>query len=694
MIKHTQLALAIGGLLSAPALAEESVSFDEVVVSATRTNSQLQDTAASVTVISDENIEQDMITGLDDLFKYTPGVTVETNARQGVQSINIRGIEGNRIKVLVDGVAQGNQFDSGSNFVNSARVEVDTDLVKSVEIVKGAASSLHGSDAIGGIVAFETKDPADFLRGREFGGYAKFNFSSEDDTFSESIALANKFGDLESLVAYTRRDGKELENFGDPQEMDAIANNLLVKLQYQLNDAHRIEFNGHYLHNKDEGDQTYNRYTSASSEDTSEQFQAGIKHIWEGQSAIADSISWQLDWLSKEENGVTRRVATMNLNNQRKDYIYKDEGYQFDIQFDKYLALGNTEHYIVYGASYLDKDIKNVNKEYNSVGGYKEIFYIPSASERRYGLFLQDEITIGNFIITPGVRYDAFETDPGDTSDNPSGYADNEYEKFSDSAFTARLGTIYKLNEQHRLFAQFSQGFRAPDFKELFYSYGNPVMSYYSKPNASLKAEESKSYELGWRHNNEISSSEVALFYSDYKNFIEQTQTGQFMNPMNPAIVQYSNIAKATIKGVEFSNHLSWDRFVPVRGFSSRLAAAYTEGEDGNDNPLNSVNPWNLMAGINYDSEHNWGTSFNLNYVASKNRSDINGDDILPLSSSTVLDVTAYYKPIKDLTLRAGLFNVTDEEYYNWNDVKDRTVEDKDLTQAGRNWAITAMYEF
>ncbi|UUM31368.1 TonB-dependent hemoglobin/transferrin/lactoferrin family receptor [Vibrio japonicus] len=694
MIKQTQLALVIGGLLSAPALAEESVSFDEVVVSATRTNSQLQDTAASVTVISDENIEQDMITGLDDLFKYTPGVTVETNARQGVQSINIRGIEGNRIKVLVDGVAQGNQFDSGSNFVNSARVEVDTDLVKSVEIVKGAASSLHGSDAIGGIVAFETKDPADFLRGREFGGYAKFNFSSEDDTFSESIALANKFGDLESLVAYTRRDGKELENFGDPQSMDAIANNLLVKLQYQLNDAHRIEFNGHYLHNKDEGTQTYDRYMDASSEDTSEQFQAGIKHIWEGRSAIADSISWQLDWLSKEENGITRRVATTNLNNQRKDYIYKDEGYQFDIQFDKYFALGSTEHYMVYGASYLDKDIKNVNKEYNSVGSNKEIFYIPSASERRYGLFLQDEITVGNFIVTPGVRYDAFETDPGDTSDNPSGNADNEYKKFSDSAFTARLGTIYKLNEQHRLFAQFSQGFRAPDFKELFYSYGNPVMSYYSKPNAGLKAEESKSYELGWRHNNEISSSEVAFFYSDYTNFIEQTQTGQFMNPMNPAIVQYNNIAKATIKGVEFSNQLSWDSFVPVRGFSSRLAAAYTEGEDGNDNPLNSVNPWNLMAGINYDSEHNWGTSFNLNYVASKNRSDINGDDILPLSSSTVFDVTAYYQPIKDLTLRAGLFNVTDEEYYNWNDVKDRTVEDKDLSQAGRNWAITAMYEF
>lgn len=113
-------------------------------------------------------------------------------------------------------------------------------------------------------------------------------------------------------------------------------------------------------------------------------------------------LTWQLDWLSKEENGITDRVKGQNI--QRKDYIYEDEGYQFDSQFDKYLSLGSTEHYFVYGASFSDKDIKNVNKEYNSASANKEIFYIPSASERRYGLFLQDEITVGNFTITPGVR--------------------------------------------------------------------------------------------------------------------------------------------------------------------------------------------------------------------------------------------------------------------------------------------------
>ncbi|HCG7546116.1 TPA: TonB-dependent hemoglobin/transferrin/lactoferrin family receptor [Vibrio parahaemolyticus] len=693
MYNKSILSASILIVLSQGAYAEDHSTFNEVVVTATRTNSQIEDTAASVAVVTDKNIEESMVTGLDDLFEYTPGVTVKTNSRQGVQSINIRGIEGNRIKVLVDGVSQGNQFESGNTFINSARVNVDTDLIKAVEIVKGAASSLHGSDAIGGIVAFETKDPADFLKGRNFGGHAKFNYSSEDNTFSESVALANKAGDLESLVAYTRRDGNELDNFGDLADASTEANNLLVKLQYQVNDAHRVEFNGNYIRNKGNGKQSYNGYTNATSEDITEQYQVGIKHIWEMQTALADSLTWQLDWLNKEENGITDRVKGQNI--QRKDYIYEDEGYQFDSQFDKYLSLGSTEHYFVYGASLSDKDIKNVNKEYNSASANKEIFYIPSASERRYGLFLQDEITVGNFTITPGVRWDAFETDPGDTSNNPSGNAASDYKKFSDSAFTGRLGSVYKLNEQHRLFAQISQGFRAPDFQELYYSFGNPMHGYIFKPNPDLKAEDSISYEFGWRHNNDISSSEVSVFYSDYDNFIEsKTVSGTWTPVTDPAIQQYVNIGKATIKGIEFSNQLSWDKFMPIEGFSSRVAAAYTEGEDGNNNPLNSVNPWNLVAGFNYDSEQNWGTTLTINYTASKDKSDINDDKVLPISAATVVDITAYYKPIKDLTLRAGLFNVTDEEYYNWNDVRDLQTENKDLTQAGRNWSITAKYEF
>ncbi|MGR5250679.1 TonB-dependent hemoglobin/transferrin/lactoferrin family receptor [Vibrio astriarenae] len=701
--KQTALSAAILlALSSGSALAQDnhtstespSARADEVmVITATRSSSPIEDTAASVAIITADDIEANMVTDLGDLFKYTPGVTVESTSRQGVQGINIRGMSGNRVKVTVDGVAQSNQFKNSYDFINSSRADVDPDMLKAVGVVKGAASSLHGSDAVGGIVAFETKDPSDFLRGKDFGGHAKFNYSSADNTFSESVALANRFGDLESLVAYTRRDGNEIDNFGSPDEQDTSVDNLLIKLQYQLNPSHRLEFSGNYLKNRADMSIKDDSYTNYNGEDETEQYQVGIKHIWDAYSVIADTVVWQLDWLSKEENGVTNRTYLSDGNVQRKDYVYSDEGVQFDLQIDKHFMVGNRQHYVIYGAAFSDKDIENTNLEYNTTRPDSEIFYMPNASERRYGLFAQDEISFGNWIVTPGIRYDSFETDPGDASDNPSENPQDVYTKYSDSAFTARLGTVYKINNEHRLFAQVSQGFRAPDFQELFYSYGNPMFGYVSAPNPDLKAEESISYELGWRHNHAISSTEIAIFYSDYDNFIDSECVTGSWTPSDPCVNMHVSKDKAEIRGVELGNNLSWDEFVSVRGFSSRIAAAYTEGEDGDGNPLNSINPWNLVAGLNYDSESNWGTSLNVNYTASKDASDINGD-YLPISSATIVDVTAYYKPIQDLTLRAGIFNLTDEEYYSWNDVRDLVAEDKDKTQAGRNWSITAKYEF
>ncbi|MGT0149200.1 TonB-dependent receptor plug domain-containing protein [Vibrio metschnikovii] len=164
MLTKTLLSTSILLALSPAAFAEKTTQFDEVVVSATRTTQSLDNTAASVAVISSKELEATMVRDVADIFEYTPGVTTSGSSRQGMQTINIRGIEGNRIKILVDGVTQSQAFDDGGpySFISSSAISIEPDMLKSVEIVKGAASSLHGSDAIGSVVAFETKDPRDF----------------------------------------------------------------------------------------------------------------------------------------------------------------------------------------------------------------------------------------------------------------------------------------------------------------------------------------------------------------------------------------------------------------------------------------------------------------------------------------------------------------------------------------------------
>lgn len=702
MFYKNKLAICITIAISTSASAEQAVfSLDEVQVSATRSQQSIQDTAASVAVISDKTIEKDMINNVGELFDYTPGVDIESDSRQGVQDINIRGISGNRIKIVVDGVSQADQFKNEYSFINSGRVDVDIDMLKSVEVVKGSASSLQGSDAIGGIVSFTTKDPSDFLsEDKDYGGHLKLNYSSADSSFSESVALANRLGKLETLVAYTRKDGHEVDNFGSPDKQDNQANNLLVKLQYQLNQANRLEFTGEYVNSSIDTDLTDDDYTNYYGDDQSDRYRIGLKHILQADVQLFDTLTWQIDYQSKEQHSLTDRTYVSNGNEQTKDYMYSDKGVQANIQLDKFFSVGSSEHYLVYGASFESKDISNSNMEYNSAYDDQEIFYMPDASELNYGFFVQDEIVMNDFILTPGVRFDSFSTDPGNNFPD-SDYDTSLYEEYSDSAVTARLGALYNVNEQHKLFAQISQGFRAPDFQELFYSYSNPMHGYESIPNPDLEAEESISYELGWRIETEASYTEFAIYYSDYDNFIDYQFTGESNGLYQ---YQYINIDQATIKGVEFSNTLDWHKLAGApQGISTRIAGAYTEGEDGEGNALNSVNPWNAVVGLNYDAPAGkWGTSLKIAYTAKKKQSDVtpstdfmgNENTMFTPDSAMVVDLTAYYVPIKDLTLRAGVFNLTDEKYYNWSDVNGLETEDDYYTQAGRNVSITAKYLF
>ncbi|CAH6819879.1 TonB-dependent receptor [Vibrio chagasii] len=715
MYKQSLLSASIVlALSSTSALAEDYALFDEVVVSSTRTNQTLINTAASVTVISDKQIEENMAKDVDEIFEYTPGVTMNSSSRQGAQTINIRGMEGKRVKILVDGSSQPGSFDGGPYaFINSSGISIDPDMLKSVEIIKGAASSLHGSDAIGGVVAFETKDPSDFLKdGEDFGGQAKLSYSSEDNSFSEHVALANRFGDLETLVAYTRRDGEELQNFrnsGDlenyaVENQDTSADNLLVKLQYQLNESHRIEFLAELIKDTSDSDIYHSSYDSYTGEDDTKQNRFAIKHIWFADGAIADTVTSKVSYISKEENGVTKRfkpagpgfppyVPANNDNLQTKDYDYTEDKLEIETQLDKEI----NNHYLVYGATYTHSDISNTNMEYNSDPATDDQLYVytPDAKEQKFGLFVQDEISLMNnkLVVTPGLRFDYFSTDPGKNTGE-------SLTDFSDSAVTGRLGTTYKLTDTGTVFGQISQGFRAPSFDELYYTYDNPGHGYVNDPNPDLKSETSISYELGYRHNTQASSSEIAAYYSDYDDFIETVVTKK-----TGGTTHYSNVnlESATIKGVEFSNTLLWDVLVGApEGISTHFVASYTEGEDGNGNALNSVNPWNAVLGLNYDAPNqNWGTSLKLNYTADKPGSDINFDDEnggnagqAELPSATVVDLTAYYKPMKDLTIRGGVFNLTNEEYYRWNDIRGDDELYKENSQAERNYGISAKYEF
>ncbi|MCB1805030.1 MAG: TonB-dependent receptor plug domain-containing protein, partial [Candidatus Competibacteraceae bacterium] len=120
---------------------------------------------------------------ISDLVRYEPGVTVDNSGRFGLTGFRIRGIGGDRVLTTIDGIRIADEFSFGP-FQDSNRDFIDLDALKAVEIIRGPASALYGSDAIGGVVSFLTKDPEDYLGifNKEVYISAKAGYNSASDS--------------------------------------------------------------------------------------------------------------------------------------------------------------------------------------------------------------------------------------------------------------------------------------------------------------------------------------------------------------------------------------------------------------------------------------------------------------------------------------------------------------------------------
>lgn len=123
-------------------------NLQQVTVTGTRTERTLADSPATITVIDRERLRQELIQNIQDLVRYEPGVSVRRSVRYGLQDFNIRGLDANRVLIQVDGIRQPERFSFGPFTIGRDTFELET--LKTVEIIRGPASTLYGSDALGG----------------------------------------------------------------------------------------------------------------------------------------------------------------------------------------------------------------------------------------------------------------------------------------------------------------------------------------------------------------------------------------------------------------------------------------------------------------------------------------------------------------------------------------------------------------
>ncbi len=718
----TRLAIAIVTVSTTVVQADDTpvpigktTTLEQITVSATRTEKQLKDVAASVTVINKAQMDKELATNIRDMVRYEPGVSVQKGARDGLKGFNIRGMEGNRVKIVVDGVDQAQYFNPSStySFISNPRNFVDIDSLKAVEIVKGPASSLYGSDAIGGMVAFQTKDPADYLKttGDETAASVKGEYKSADKGFSETLSLANRRGDLETMVVYTRRDSHETKNHGEgadtfkddrglPDPANKGLNNVLAKARYQVNNAHRVGLTGEFFDAassmvlKSNGGST--AADSATGKDKITRGRIGFFHEWQADTGLFDKARWQVDWQKSKSHMKTYVPAYERYKNRLMDYNYSENAYSLGAQFDKTAALAGLQHNIIYGLNTSKTQVKNNSVEHDlDAKTTRPKDYIPAIDVTKYGVYLQDDIQVADpLVVTPGLRYDTFKYSPQGKSDS------------SGNKVTARLGLVYTFSERLSGFAQFSQGFKAPGFLDMYYAYEQlPFAKILANPD--LKPEKSNSFELGLRGDGHLGSYEVTGFYNKYTHFIERVVIGKL--PGSPTgfgnIYQSRNITSVDVKGIELRGQFWLDEALNApTGTTLRGSLAYADGENkDNGEKLNSVAPLTAVIGLGYDDlSGKYGGEIAWTLVKGKSDADVSNADLnqggeqFNPGGYGLVDLTAYYNPAENVTLRAGIFNLTDKKYRVLDDVRGRSTTFAGIdryTQPGRNVSVSVKWD-
>ncbi|MGX2975336.1 lactoferrin/transferrin family TonB-dependent receptor [Ursidibacter arcticus] len=160
-----------------------------------------------------DSINKEQILSIRDLTRYDPSISVVEQGRGASAGYSIRGVDRNRVALVVDGLPQIQSYDilqtqGGSGAIN----EVEYENIRAIEISKGASSAEYGSGSLGGAVGFKTKESKDIIKpGQNWGLNTKSAYSSKNKQYTNSFAFATEYNGFDALVIYTHRKGKELQ---------------------------------------------------------------------------------------------------------------------------------------------------------------------------------------------------------------------------------------------------------------------------------------------------------------------------------------------------------------------------------------------------------------------------------------------------------------------------------------------------
>ncbi|MDG2962967.1 TonB-dependent receptor plug domain-containing protein [Exercitatus varius] len=576
-------------------------------------------TASSVTVLSEKDFDNRNATYVSDALKTVPGVAFSASGGRGTLSnFYLRGADANHTSVIIDGVKMnpvtGYGFDFGGLSLSN---------IERIEILRGEQSALWGSDAMGGVIYITTKTGLykdkpfnidfDLGTGSHRTRDASATLSGYNDGFyyaihGDSHRTQGISAYSSDTFRYIAENGAKITSGGAVEKDKFHRDNASVRLGYDASDkgveilaVHSTQ-SAHY-DNSLAGETLFDDFTRTrettlklsgylGGEDELFKQKAGVSHI------KTDSDTFGA-WMS------AYHAKKLNAN------------YQLDVNFDR-------EGAIKQGLSLLTEYQKS---KYDSTSYLNENSLTEKSVATEYRLFAEDEHSL-----TLSGRY----TDSSEYKD----------------AFTGRVAGAYRLSPNFKVHASFGSAIQNPTMTE-YYGYDGKYLA-----NPDLQAEKSRGGDAGLliESKDKRHSLDVTYFGRQVKNFIGTESVA-------PYVYRAVNVDGTTkIKGVEVTyNGKLTDAFTAYANYT------YMQTKDSKGLALIRRPKHTANAGIAYQITEQWGADANIAYVGK--RFDSYYDEFTYLSSRvklpsyTLLNLGVNYQLTENLNVYVNLNNVFDKKY-------------------------------
>ncbi|GAB5379720.1 MAG: TonB-dependent hemoglobin/transferrin/lactoferrin family receptor [Aliiglaciecola sp.] len=676
-------------------------SLEHMTVYGTSNPLPVLDYPGQVSVVDKDEIELHNPSSISDLLRDVPGLEFSGGPRRTGETPSIRGRGGENVLILLDGARQ--------SFISAhdGRFFVDPELIRKAEVVKGPASALYGSGAVGGVLAFESIKAKDFLNKNETMGFrvrAGYQNANQEHVFSVTGYTLTENADI--LASINVRQSGDIALASDvdlPSDDDLYSG--LFKLTYRVNDE--LSLNGSWQRFSNtaiepnngqgvviaDGDNTLNVEKDISSDTV----RLGAHYQPANQSWIDLSLTtYQTDSEVEEfdislPRTTTRKIETNGVSVRNVSQFSFE---QSDVQF-------------TVGADWFRDE--QTGKDDNTQSGLRG--GVPNAQASFTGLFAQLELNVnepmglpGELLVVPGVRYDRFETKTFDLS----------VEDIEDSAMSPRLAASYAPNNWLRVFASYSEAFRAPSVNELYldgvhFSLPHPTLfdpqngqfvfinnNFIANPD--LKPERSDTVEVGFSidlndifTDGDIWQNKVSYYKSDIEDLIDLQvdfafDPGCFSVPFLPCTAGTSssaNVESASIDGVELESRYENQHVTINLTYSSIDGTNLSDGSD-----LGTLTPDRLNVDLRYKLQSlllELGTRLQLAKAFERNTYDSETDSLVVSESRSgygVVDIYASWQmeSVDGLYLTLGVDNLFDRQY-------ERVFEG--VTEVGRNAKVS-----